>query len=142
MDALRQKATPPQAMGLLLLGIVGNADWPDAPAMKLAIRLGQVDVAKLRKELEKKSWRCRRQQRPRNPPRKARKRRARNETRRRRTLPDPSPPDCCGREALKSRIGAPTGGAKTRYVSFEPGWSAFQTNIILAATGSAAHPRP
>ena len=54
LDALRQKATPPQAMGLLLLGIVGNADWPDAPAMKLAIRLGQVDVAKLRKELEKK----------------------------------------------------------------------------------------
>jgi hypothetical protein len=29
--------------------------------------------------------------------------------------------DCCGREALKSRIGAPTGGRRTRYVSFEPG---------------------
>lgn len=29
--------------------------------------------------------------------------------------------DCCGREVPKSRIGMPTGGGKTRYLSFEPG---------------------
>jgi ParB family chromosome partitioning protein len=55
LDALYKKANFQQAMGLLFLAILGDNDWLDAPVMKLAIKLGKVDVAKMRGELEKKA---------------------------------------------------------------------------------------
>jgi ParB family transcriptional regulator, chromosome partitioning protein len=53
LEALRKKATVEQAMGLLLIAIMGDRDYLEAPAMKLAVKIGNANVPKLRAELEK-----------------------------------------------------------------------------------------
>ncbi len=54
LAAFQKKANLQQAMGLLFLAIMGDNDYIQCPAVKLAIKIGKVDLTKLRKKLEKK----------------------------------------------------------------------------------------
>ena len=54
LPAFRKKASAADAMALMFLAIASDHDWIDAPIIKAAIKFAGVDIAKLRKELEKK----------------------------------------------------------------------------------------